>query len=334
MKAAIIGAVLTVMVAAAIPVFALLSIGQAAAGSNNDRPMRGAFLGTGLGLDPEQQRNATIILEVADTEQATGLPRLAQMTAALGESNLKVVPNGQGSGYCGVFQAHPSNIPCNATRQQAYRFLRGGKGFQAGGAIALARAQPDLSPGTIATMVEASGQPGSWYDINPNGGSAFAQKLIEAWEHGGDLQNLPGLTTRIPEIRGVLTPKEVIDRVILPIARRNGIPITPAQVEAANAQHSTDTTSGNVSEHKGPPTVAWAADISDAWMSTVGSPRMDHLAMELARLAGIPWTGAGLENGELRLGECLFRLQLIYMTLEGGDHRNHVHAGVHLLSCV
>src|ERR1044072_1891983 len=42
-------------------------------------------------------------------------------------------------------------------------FLQGGKGFQAGVAIALANAHPDMDPGEIATRVEAGGAAASFY---------------------------------------------------------------------------------------------------------------------------------------------------------------------------
>jgi hypothetical protein len=151
----------------------------------------GAFApGASLGLDAEQLANATIAMQVSDRENAPPLARLAQMVAALGESNLKVVPNGKGSGYCGVWQAHPDNIACDDTEQQAASFLRGGLGFQAGGAIRLANSHPDMSPGTIATLVEASGEPGSFYDAH----RPRAEQIIAAWTTGGGvLADAPGL---------------------------------------------------------------------------------------------------------------------------------------------
>jgi hypothetical protein len=56
--------------------------------------------------------------------------------------------------YSGVFQADPKNIPMDDTEQQARYFLKGGKGFQAGGAIKAPRDHPDWSAGTIAYHVE------------------------------------------------------------------------------------------------------------------------------------------------------------------------------------
>ncbi|HEY8108906.1 MAG TPA: hypothetical protein VIF43_02775 [Patescibacteria group bacterium] len=118
------------------------------------------------------------------------------------------------------------------------------------------------------------------------------------------------------------TPKDIIDDVALPIAHEIAFEdVTPESVEAANAAHSQQTTSGNTSEHKGPPEVAWAADISNG---TSPTPEMDQLAEDLASCFGIQWNGSGLVNGT----KGGYRFQLIYRTDEGGDHYDHVHIGV------
>lgn len=118
------------------------------------------------------------------------------------------------------------------------------------------------------------------------------------------------------------TPKDIIDKVALPIAHEIAFEdITPESVEAANAAHSQQTTSGNVSEHKGPPEVAWAADISNGSSPT---PEMDRLAKNLASCFNIQWSGSGLVNGT----KGGYRFQLIYRTDEGGNHFDHVHIGV------
>ena len=107
----------------------------------------------------------------------------------------------------------------------------------------------------------------------------------------------------------------------IPIARRNGIGVTPRSVEQANHAHSLNTTSGNRSDHKGPPDVAWAADMSNGGSPT---PQMDKLAADLARTFGISWPGSGLVNHT----DGRHRYQLIYRTNLGGNHFNHVHLGV------
>lgn len=117
------------------------------------------------------------------------------------------------------------------------------------------------------------------------------------------------------------SPKAVIDTIVVPIARRHAIDVTAASVAAANAAHSVLTTSGNRSDHKGPPNVSWAADMSNGSAPT---PQMDRLAADLAAAFGIPWSGSGLVSHNAGG----YRYQLIYRTNQGGNHFNHVHLGV------
>lgn len=313
----------------------VLALGLASA-SGGSEVQTGAFpVGANLGLNPEQVRNATISLTVADDLNAPPLAVLSMMVSALGESDLLVVPNRAGSRYCGVYQANPSYIPCDDTEQQATRFLRGGLGFNEGGAIVLATAHPDWTPGHVAFLVEGDisnfggdqARAAAFYDVH----RGKAERIIAAWRSGGSVTSI-GATDVAPD--AVMTPKEVIDRIVLPIARTNGIQVTPASVEAANSAHSVLTTSGNVSDHKGPPDRAWAADMSDNWDAVNGSPNMTRLAKALSITFDIPWTGAGLViKDNVRIGACVFRLQLIYLTLEGGNHFNHVHLGTRALGC-
>jgi hypothetical protein len=58
--------------------------------------------------------------------------------------------------------------------------------------------------------------------------------------------------------------------------------------------------------------------------ATRPSPEMDALAADIARTFGMPWTGSGLVNKTINGN----RYQLIYRTMEGGNHFNHVHFGV------
>jgi hypothetical protein len=116
------------------------------------------------------------------------------------------------------------------------------------------------------------------------------------------------------------TPKHIIDTIVLPIAQRCEINRTPTQNDAANAVHGL-TNTGNRSDHQGPPDVAWAADMSNGGSPT---PEMDKLARSLAHRFDIPWSGAGLVSAT----HGGYRYQLIYRTMEGGNHYNHVHFGV------
>jgi hypothetical protein len=137
--------------------------------------------------DGEQKRQVATALGVADQEGATKRAKLALLVAGIGESGFRAIPNTAGSGYAGVFQADPANIPMRDTAQQARYFLKGGKGFQAGGAIAAARANPGWSPGTIAYKVEGSRTNftsdaaaehhyGQWRDE--------AEAILHAWSSG------------------------------------------------------------------------------------------------------------------------------------------------------
>jgi hypothetical protein len=84
---------------------------------------------------------------------------LALLCAGIGESGFKPVVNSLG--YGGVFQGAVSTPGTNYfskddTEEEARYFLKGGKGYQGGGAIAQANAHPDKSPGMIAADVEKS----------------------------------------------------------------------------------------------------------------------------------------------------------------------------------
>jgi hypothetical protein len=110
----------------------------------------------GVTADVGQMSEVATALGVADQEAATPRARMAMLVAGIGESEFRAIPNRTGSGYAGVFQADPANIPAKDTAQQARYFLKGGKGFQQGGAIKLARANPGMSVGEIAYRVEGS----------------------------------------------------------------------------------------------------------------------------------------------------------------------------------
>ena len=116
------------------------------------------------------------------------------------------------------------------------------------------------------------------------------------------------------------TPEHIIDNIVLPIAPKCGIHRTPAENDAANARHGATNTGGR-SDHQGPGNVAWAADMSNGSSPT---PEMDKLARALAQRFDIPWNGSGLVNA-VHGG---YRYQLIYRTMTGGNHYNHVHFGV------
>jgi hypothetical protein len=158
-----------------------MALGSLMGGSASGSVIGGAFpAGVDVGLTPAQLAQVARALSVADQINAPPLPVLAMVDAGLGESGFSDVQNGQGSGYCGVFQGSPRNVACSDTELQARSFLQGGLGFNAGGAIAYAHAHPDASPGLIATLVETSGKPASFYDVH----TPQANRIIAAWRAG------------------------------------------------------------------------------------------------------------------------------------------------------
>jgi cell wall-associated NlpC family hydrolase len=131
----------------------------------------------GVPLTPHQIDEANALLDVASGLNAGTVAMTALICAAIGESNLGAQPGAyvpNRAGYWGVLQggsgqkgSAPNFPDPHDTAGMAHAFLVGGKGFQAGGAIKLARTGvgvQNLEPGAIATMVEASGQPASFYE--------------------------------------------------------------------------------------------------------------------------------------------------------------------------
>lgn len=112
----------------------------------------------GAAADTEQLKNLDIVLARAVKEEANALATRAAMCAGTGESGFKAIMNQSGSPYGGVFQGNvrDGTWQLTDTDGMAKSFLRGGKGFQGGGAIALAKQHPDWAPGRIALTVEGS----------------------------------------------------------------------------------------------------------------------------------------------------------------------------------
>jgi hypothetical protein len=123
---------------------------------------------------------------------------------------------------------------------------------------------------------------------------------------------------------GVLegTPEDIVNSVV-DYAHTHGFPaVTRESVRAANAAHG-PTVSGGRSDHQGPPDVAWAADISNGETT----PEEDDLAQAISEAFDIPWNGSGL----VTVTHGGYQLQLIYRTMEGGNHFTHVHFGCHVI---
>lgn len=120
------------------------------------------------------------------------------------------------------------------------------------------------------------------------------------------------------------SPKHIIDTQVIPLAAKNKMKTgnTVAANDAANAgRRGGRTTSGGQSDHGGPPNERWAVDTSNGSSPT---PEMDQLARDLAKAFGLKWNGSGMAN-ETKGG---MRIQMIYRSMIGGNHFNHVHFGV------
>jgi hypothetical protein len=145
-------------------------------------------------ITPAQKRNVEIALGVADDLQAGDRATIAMLCAGIAESDFIDQMNHEGSGYGGVFQgavAVPGTPNWFAgmsaptrTKEQATSFLQGGRGYQGGGAIKLAAANPNMGPGEIALTVEGSlaNFPSKAVGIGFYGQWATeAQTILDAW---------------------------------------------------------------------------------------------------------------------------------------------------------
>lgn len=139
----------------------------------------------GVKAKADQRRNMAIGQEVADELHAGPRATLALHVAGIGESDYRDVPNSEGSKYRGVWQSDRKYN--HTTREQARLFLKGGEGYQGGGAIAYARKNPGATPGDIATAVEASGKPGAFYNKHRREAEAIMEALGGVAVETGDV---------------------------------------------------------------------------------------------------------------------------------------------------
>lgn len=124
---------------------------------------------------------------------------------------------------------------------------------------------------------------------------------------------------------GVLqgTPEDIVNTVVEYAHDKLGFDVTPESVKAANATHG-PTITGGTSDHQGPPSVRWAADISNG----VSTPEEAQLAAAIAEAFDIPYHGTRTTGELAEATHDGYRMQLIHNTMTGGDHYNHVHFGV------
>lgn len=182
-------------------------------GISRQQGLSGGFKIKGQKPPAQALRMLEVALDEADHLKATKRAVLAMLCSGIGESGWTDIMQGnfvqverykaEGSdrhpgsnGYGGPLQGdvthsgigHFYNMtPDQRVRAQAKAFLKGGYGFHPddGGAMALARHHGDWSPGQIATTVEGSGQPGSYYE-GPGGQYLNEAKDIYAEWHSGE----------------------------------------------------------------------------------------------------------------------------------------------------
>jgi len=187
-------------------------------------------------------------------------------------------------------------------------------------------------PGSVVELEDCGPADGRWLVLTVDRGVFDAAASVTLKRVTQPLPEPPADTTTVTSGGGFVaagagaqaakgTPQEIIDSLVVPLARKYGMVtgVDPAAITAANARHGA-TVSGSRSDHQGPPSIAWASDMSNGSSPT---PQMDKLASALANAFGISWSGSGLVS--TTAGG--YRYQLIYRTLEGGNHFNHVHFG-------
>lgn len=128
-------------------------------------------------------------LDEGEKQNAPDLAMLAMIVAAIGESTVSTVVNKQG--YGGMLQGQVRTgghyFKATDTAREAHYFFRGGKGYQGGGAIHMARANPGLSPGAIANTVEGGNAGAHFYDIWGGEARAILSAYRPGFSSGGTL---------------------------------------------------------------------------------------------------------------------------------------------------
>lgn len=134
----------------------------------------------GADANAAQIARAQRVLDVAHSLNAPDLAMVALLCAAIGESRLGEERGSRGT----TFQT--TVIPESDLEGQASAFLKGGRSFAAGGAIGAAKAHADWTPGTIASHVEGSDRPGSFYDAYRE----EAARFVSVYGGGGGRDSL------------------------------------------------------------------------------------------------------------------------------------------------
>lgn len=156
----------------------------------------GSFPIKGVPATKQQAIDVSIAIRTAKKLKAPPLALEALIVAGIGESTFH--RESSNAGHSGIWQS--ASIPGDSNEgveKQAEAFLKGGESFQAGGAIKLAEEKnAHYSPSAIATMVEAGGEPASFYEayltearkIIAESGGATSTEVEEATSDVGQLQ--------------------------------------------------------------------------------------------------------------------------------------------------
>lgn len=149
----------------------------ATAKANKTNKAPGLTLGSkftikGASASYQQIQNLNTALALAVQLGANQVATEALVCAGIAESGWQNIPNTQGSDYWGVLQGNKSTFAIDDVTGMVTSFLKGGNGFQAGGAINLALTVSD--PGVIAYRVEG--------DLsNFNGDTTKATSFYSQW---------------------------------------------------------------------------------------------------------------------------------------------------------
>lgn len=139
----------------------------------------------GTAITAVQTASANTLLSVGSELNAPQVAVEACMFAGVAESGLD--PSDNNGAFWGVLAAAVGTIPQNNTAEMAHYFYSGGKGYQSGGAIALAK-EGIKDPVEIAVRVEA---PSVWPDnayASESGYSSFLPEAKAIIQSGGGVK--------------------------------------------------------------------------------------------------------------------------------------------------
>lgn len=144
---------------------------------NRDAGLPDDFTIKTIVMTRQKRKDMQTAMDVATELKANRKATRALLCAGFGESQFdRSLSDYKTHTHKGIWQSN--QIPPDQVAEQAKYFLLGGRSFGAGGAIKLSKqTAPRLTPGGIATMVEVSGMPATFYDAWIN----EANQIIEAY---------------------------------------------------------------------------------------------------------------------------------------------------------